>query len=170
MNVKGKRRGRLTSQATCVRPRLAKYLVLFHSMGVMTTFGLINLAWGRQENPQLLWLPMVVADLPCSLLLLVRTVWQPVVDKMSSYESLVLVPALILSTLGGLQWYIVGSFVVWIRSSRRGQQWEPRCLGCGYDLRGSIQFRRCPECGLRFSRKFVRQYELWKRTGEGKHE
>lgn len=31
----------------------------------------------------------------------------------------------------------------------RGQWWRQRgrCVGCGYDLRGSKQSPRCPECG-----------------------
>ena len=40
---------------------------------------------------------------------------------------------------------------VLIRSVLPDRHDEPgRCRICGYDLRGSVEAKRCPECGCRF--------------------
>ena len=45
------------------------------------------------------------------------------------------------------------------------------CQRCGYDIRASSQFRRCPECGTGFSEKpwFFNYYGVWGKKPFGKH-
>jgi hypothetical protein len=46
--------------------------------------------------------------------------------------------------LGGLQWVLV----IWLLTRWRGRQRSfYECSCCGYDLRGSLEVGRCPECG-----------------------
>lgn len=45
-----------------------------------------------------------------------------------------------------------GLLYLWRRSVRREKREKGFCVVCGYDLRASYEFGRCPECGTQISR------------------
>ena len=60
---------------------------------------------------------------------------------------IVAVPVIVLAYL-----FLLGTIA--IHGARRWP--ENCCLACGYDLRGSLGFRRCPECGTPFDASTLR--------------
>ncbi len=54
--------------------------------------------------------------------------------------------------LGGLQW-VLFAWLLKHLFKRKLRRFE--CGQCGYDVRGSMRFERCPECGTRFDPSVV---------------
>jgi len=59
-----------------------------------------------------------------------------------TYDSLVLWGTLVLCVWG----------ILWLHRYRKSAVWAsiPRCMECGYDLRGLPAGHRCPECGVTY--------------------
>ena len=138
-----------------------KTAVIIHTAVVAAMFAYISWIWNdpSSEYPQVAWLLFFFVDFPlgCVAFLLIYVI--DVLDvSIPSFVEYVVLPAIIFGTLGGLQWYwIVG----WI--TRQNDPEPHECAGCGYDLRGSLESGRCPECGSAFTADAITDPKL-KRT------
>ena len=134
-----------------------KTAVIIHTAAVAATV-LLLWTWGR-EPPIIVWLFFLLVDFPLGwvfILLLYLADLLPL--RLHGLIVWVILPGISFGVFGGLQWYwIVG----WI--TRRREPEPHKCAGCGYDLRGSLESGRCPECGSAFDADAITESKL-KRT------
>jgi hypothetical protein len=73
--------------------------------------------------------------------------WYLVYTDLIDQADVILFRPMYFTVFGGLQWVLIIWLVMRLRS-RKASPFE--CGNCGYDLRGSLEIRRCPECGTPF--------------------
>ena len=64
-----------------------------------------------------------------------------------------IVAVLLLGALPLIAYLFVIAKRLWRYFRCREDRRHWRCVECGYDLRGTIERRRCPECGVSFNRR-----------------
>ncbi len=90
----------------------------------------------------LLWLLWGVIDFPSGLLAIyLWSALSPTGDD--SFAA-----AIIFGLIGGMHWYFLTLFLMWIRTGIRSRfrAWRGHCPYCNYNLRGSTG-EQCTECG-----------------------
>jgi len=126
-------------------------VVAVHALWVRIVATAVAQVWARGEDGLQLWLLVAVPDIPVYALA-IATDYTPVARYRSgdayfwSYTFLYW-----LFLLGGsLQWGLLSWFLLRVRERRRHPSLEQICAECGYNLLGSIEVARCPECGSPF--------------------
>ena len=126
-------------------------VVAVHALWVRSVATAVAQVWARGENGLQLWLFVALPDIPIYALAIAAD-YTPVARYRSgdayfwNYTFLYW-----LFLLGGsLQWGLLSWFLLRVRERRRHPSREQICAECGYDLRGSIESARCPECGTPF--------------------
>ena len=123
-----------------------KTAVIIHTAAVAATVLFLCWTWGPIDQPIIVWLFFLLVDFPLEWFTCLLWYLTDLLDLMLyPFIFWVVLPGISFGVLGGLQWYwIVG------RITRRREPEPHKCTGCGYDLRGSLESGRCPECGSVF--------------------
>ncbi len=123
-----------------------KTAVIIHTAAVAATALLLCWNWSDLDPPIILWLFFFLVDFPLGWVFVLLLHLADLLHLMlHPFIFWVVLPGISFGVFGGLQWYwIVG------RITRRREPEPHKCAGCGYDLRGSLESGRCPECGSAF--------------------
>ncbi len=140
LNTADKRRLSLSS--------LCLTVFAIHSVIVLLVFSYVLYDWRTGVRDSFFcWLPLIIVDLPASLIVCLVDV--SVQNASLSQEfSRLWMPLVLFGLLGGGQWVFFGMIVYTLR--RRKRNLGVFCGFCGYDLRESLHYKRCPECGEPF--------------------
>jgi len=122
-----------------------------HTAAVVLMCVAVAASWGEAEKTPVYWVLFLVIDFPLGWMTLL--VLYGVDDLIqSTFVQYTLVAAASFAVFGGVQWYMIVRLVFWACAHRDE---VPECRHCGYDLRGSLEVGRCPECGTPFDPSLV---------------
>lgn len=142
---------RIFSKAFDRQSSLGKWMrvgLILHATLVLVIFSWVTWNWGSAygDKPFLVWCILLVIDFPLGLLTILAVV--ALEDTLSQYQLLAVLPAVSFVVVGSIQWAVILAWYVHSREQRRAYL---VCSRCGYDLRGSLAAKRCPECGQAFA-------------------
>ncbi len=133
-----------------------KTAVIIHTAAVAATVLFWCWTWGDWDPPILLWIFFLLVDFPLGWVTVLLMYLIDLLDvRLHRFVFWVILPGISFGVSGGLQLYwIVG------RITRQNEPEPHKCAGCGYDLRGSLESGRCPECGSAFDADAITDSKL----------
>ncbi len=123
-----------------------KTAVVIHTAAVAAAVLFLCHVWINWDRPMVVWLPFLLVDFPLGwvwflLVYLAALLHLP----LHPFILYIILPGISFGVFGGFQWYWIAG-----RITRQREPEPHKCAGCGYDLRGSLESGRCPECGSVF--------------------
>ena len=135
------------------KKRFILTVVTVHSLGVVLAFldAAASAPWMRFTGDSgILLAVFYLIDFPSSLIgIALETLAER--NGLASHTAGVAIQCSCFLVFGGLQWYVFARAV----ESRKPEPDYPVCKRCGYDLRASVAFGRCPECGTTIVRSYT---------------